>query len=32
MSVPNEMFSGYLIQYCIWRVHFFSNLFIRFSV
>jgi len=23
MSIPDELFSGYLIQYCISRIHFF---------
>jgi len=22
MSIPNELFSSYLIQYCVWHVHF----------
>ena len=32
MAIPNELFSGYLIQYRILLIHFFSNILIRFSI
>ena len=32
MTISNELFSGYLIQYHILHIHFFSNALIHFSI
>ena len=32
MSIPNELFLSYVIQYHILGVHFFSNILIRLSI
>ena len=32
MSVPNKLFSSYVIQYRVLGVHFISNILIRFSI
>jgi hypothetical protein len=32
VSIPNELFSGYVIQHRILRFHFSSNILIRFSI